>query len=88
VRHCLGTVPHAKLAEQPAGVRLDCVLGQVELPADLAVALALAHPPQHLQLALGELPGSVGAGGVGTAVLANVWANAATSSGRDASQRR
>jgi hypothetical protein len=32
----------------------DGVLGHEQLPADLRVALAVRHPPQHLQLALGE----------------------------------
>src|SRR4051812_40016838 len=51
----LGPVAHAELAEEPPRVRLHGVLRQVELAADLAVALALAHAPQHLQLTLGEL---------------------------------
>ena len=54
-RDGLGAVVDAELAEQPAGVRLDGVLGQVEVLADLAVALALAHAGQHLELALGQL---------------------------------
>src|SRR5947207_936376 len=56
----LSTVAHAELAEQPAGVGLDRVLGEVELAADLAVALALAHPAQNLKLPLGELNAGVG----------------------------
>ena len=55
----LCAVSHAELAEEPAGVRLDGVLGEVELAADLAVALALAHAAQHLQLTLGELDAGV-----------------------------
>jgi hypothetical protein len=65
VRDGLGAVAHAELAEQPAGVGLHGVLGQVELAADLAVALALAHPAQHLQLALGQLDTGVGRGAGG-----------------------
>src|SRR4051794_26829496 len=54
-RHCLSPVVDAELAEQPAGVGLDGVLGQVEVTADLVVRLALTHPGKDLQLALGEL---------------------------------
>src|SRR6201999_3121062 len=49
-----------QLAEEPPGVRLHGVLGQVQLAADLAVALALTHPAQHLQLAVGQLHARVG----------------------------
>src|SRR3954447_21110598 len=54
-RDCLRPVVDAELAEQPAGVGLDGVLGQVEVTADLVVRLALTHPGKDLQLALGEL---------------------------------
>src|SRR6185437_208833 len=56
----LGPVAHTELAEESPGVRLHGVFRQVELAADLAVALALAHAPQHLQLTLGELDAGVG----------------------------
>ncbi|MBB5954923.1 hypothetical protein FHS29_001493 [Saccharothrix tamanrassetensis] len=56
----LGAVAHAELAEQPAGVGLDGVLRQVELAPDLPVALALAHPAQHLEFPLGELDARIG----------------------------
>src|SRR5690606_16526104 len=59
VRHRLRPVPHAQLAEQPPGVRLHRVLGQVQLTADLPVALALAHAAQHLQLPFGQLDARV-----------------------------
>src|SRR5438309_10065839 len=51
----LRAVVDAELAEQPAGVRLDGVLGEVELAPDGGVRLALRHAGQDLQLALGEL---------------------------------
>ena len=47
-------VAGTQLAEQPPGVRLDRVLRDEQLPADLGVALAVGHPAQHLQLALGQ----------------------------------
>jgi hypothetical protein len=50
----VGAVAGTQLAEQPPGVRLHGVLGDVELPPDLRVALAVRHAPQHLQLPLGE----------------------------------
>ena len=53
--HGLRPVAHAQLAEQPPGVGLHGVLRQVELTADLAVALALRHAPEDLQLAFREL---------------------------------
>ncbi len=55
---------------------LDGVLGQVEVTPDLGVALSLAHPGEHLQLALGELStwrhaaGGVAAGEGGDRVAA------------------
>src|SRR3954452_1038735 len=54
-RDGLGAVLGAELAEQPPGVGLDGVLGQVELAADLGVALALAHAGEHLHLAHRQL---------------------------------
>src|SRR4051794_18093706 len=51
----LRAVVDAELAEQPPRVRLHGVLGQVQLAADGAVALALRHAGEHLQLALGQL---------------------------------
>src|SRR6185312_4536810 len=74
VRDGLCAVSHAQLAEEPAGVGLDCVLGEVELAADLAVALALAHAAENLQFPLGELDAGVrggprrGYGGAGEGV--------------------
>src|SRR5690349_710595 len=56
----LRTIAHAELAEHAAGVRLHGVLGQIELPSDLPVALAHRHAPQHLKLAVGELDTRVG----------------------------
>src|SRR5947209_16688571 len=53
VSNSLRPIPHAELAEQPAGVSLDSVLRQVQLPPDLAVALTLAHSAENLELALG-----------------------------------
>src|SRR5882757_1012323 len=50
VRHSLGTVFHAELAEHPSGVGFHGVLGQEQRAADLAVAVALTHPDQHLKL--------------------------------------
>src|ERR1700754_517837 len=61
----LCAVADTELAEQPSRVGLDGVLGQVELAADLAVALALAHPAQDLQLALGQLDTGIGGGAGG-----------------------
>src|ERR1700754_3678528 len=60
VRNRLGAVADPELAEQPPSVGLDRVLGEVELSSDLAIALALAHAAQHLQLALGELDSGIG----------------------------
>src|SRR6476469_6199596 len=60
VRHGLSTIPNAQLPEQPASVRLDRVLRQVELAPDLPVALAHRHPAKHLQFAVGELDTGVG----------------------------
>src|SRR4051812_49740089 len=47
-RHGVRAVAGGQLAEQPPGVRLHGVLGDVELPTHLRVALAVRHPPQHL----------------------------------------
>ena len=52
--HRVRAVPGAELAEQPAGVGLDGVLRDEQLPADLRVALAVGHAEQHLHLALGQ----------------------------------
>src|SRR5690606_37693197 len=60
VRHGLGTVPHTELAEQPASVGLHRVLGQIQLSADLTVALALTHSTQYLKFPLGELDSGIG----------------------------
>src|ERR1700712_786442 len=61
--HRLRAVGRRELAEQAPRVRLDGVLGQVELAPDLTVALALAHPAQDLHLALGEVDAGPGLGG-------------------------
>ncbi len=44
----LSTIADAEFTEQPPGMRLHSVLGEIQLTSDLAVALALAHAAQHL----------------------------------------
>jgi len=56
-RHRLRSVVHAHLAKETAGMSLDRVLGQVQLPANGTVALALAHAAEHLEFTLGQRRG-------------------------------
>src|SRR3954451_2019423 len=50
----VSAVGGAELAEEPSRVRLDGVLGQVQLAADLGVRATPGHPGEALELALGQ----------------------------------
>src|SRR5450755_4648421 len=50
----LRTIARPELAEQSTGVRLDGVLGQEQLAADLTVGLTLAHSAQYLHFSFGQ----------------------------------
>src|SRR6185312_7003063 len=53
-RDRVGAVGRAELLEQTPRVGLDRVLGQEQVPADLGVRAAVAHPLEHLDLPGGE----------------------------------
>src|SRR5690606_18591414 len=64
-RDGLRAVARAELAEQALRVGLDRVLGQEQVLADLVVRAPVAHPDEHLVLALRELDLAVATRGRG-----------------------
>src|SRR4029079_11530315 len=53
----LGTIGGADLAEQPPGVCLHSVLGEVQLASNFCIATTTGHSTQDLQFPFGERRG-------------------------------